>query len=324
LADSIGTPILWAGFTAVVLTLLFLDLFVFHRHARSVSLREAGLWTAGWVSLALLFNASVFLWADSEAGLAFTAGYLVELALSVDNMFVFALIFSAFAVPPAYQHRVLFWGILGALAMRFVFIIAGAALLDAFHWIIYVFGAFLIVTGVKILRQREHTIDLNRNLALRMFRRFVPTTPDYVGQRFSIVKAGKRYATPLLAVLVLVEATDLIFALDSVPAIYAITEDPFIVYTSNVCAILGLRSLYFLLAGMMDRFHYLKVGLGAVLMFVGVKMAGSEFYKIPVAVSLIVIVALIGGSVLFSVLRPGNDDDRRFQSTGQGEPSVAD
>jgi tellurite resistance protein TerC len=324
LADSIGTPILWAGFTAVVLTLLFLDLFVFHRHARSVSLREAGLWTAGWVSLALLFNASVFLWADSEAGLAFTAGYLVELALSVDNMFVFALIFGAFAVPPAYQHRVLFWGILGALAMRFVFIIAGAAMLDAFHWIIYVFGAFLIFTGVKILRQREHTIDLKRNLALRMFRRFVPTTSEYVGQRFTIVKAGKRYATPLLAVLVLVEATDLIFALDSVPAIFAITEDPFIVYTSNVCAILGLRSLYFLLAGMMDRFHYLNVGLGAVLMFVGVKMAGSEFYKIPVAVSLLVIVALIGGSVLFSILRPEAAGDRGLRRAGRGEPVAAD
>jgi len=302
--ESIGTPILWVGFTAVILTLLTLDLFVFHRKAHAVTLREAGLWTAGWVSLALLFNAAIYLWAGSEAGLSFSAGYLVELALSVDNMFVFALIFGAFAVPPAYQHRVLFWGILGALVMRFVFILVGAAMLDAFHWIIYVFGAFLIFTGIKILRQREHTMDLEHNLALRIFRRFVPTTAEYVGQRFTIVKAGKCYATPLLAVLVLVEATDLVFALDSVPAIFAITNDPFLVYTSNVCAILGLRSLYFLLAGIMDRFHYLKLGLGAVLIFVGVKMAGAEVYKVPVAASLAVIVLLIGGSVVLSLLRP--------------------
>ena len=192
MAESIGTPVLWVGFTAVILTLLALDLFVFHRKAHTVTLKEAGLWTVGWVSLALVFNAFIYLWAGSDAGLEFTAGYLVELALSVDNMFVFALIFGMFAVPAAYQHRVLFWGILGALVMRFLFILTGAALLDSFHWIIYVFGAFLIFTGIKILRQREHTMDLEHNVVLRLFRRFVPMTSEYHGQRFTIVQAGKR------------------------------------------------------------------------------------------------------------------------------------
>jgi tellurite resistance protein TerC len=320
--DSIGTPVLWVGFTAVILTLLALDLFVFHRKAHTVSLKEAGLWTIGWVSLALLFNAFIYAWAGTDAGLEFTAGYLVELALSVDNMFVFALIFGMFAVPSAYQHRVLFWGILGALVMRFIFILTGAALLETFHWIIYVFGAFLIFTGIKILRQKEHTMDLEHNLVLRTFRRFVPMTSEYHGQRFTIVQAGKRLATPLLAVLVLVEATDLVFALDSVPAIFAITDDPFIVYTSNVAAILGLRSLYFLLAGIMDRFHYLKVGLGAVLVFVGIKMAGSDVYHMPIAVSLAVIVLLIGGSVVLSLLRPLEEETDPSEGSKKLEPTM--
>ena len=322
MSESIGTPVLWVGFTAVILTLLALDLFVFHRKAHTVTLKEAGLWTVGWVSLALLFNAFIYAWAGTDAGLSFSAGYLVELALSVDNMFVFALIFGMFAVPPAYQHRVLFWGILGALVMRFVFILTGAALLETFHWIIYVFGAFLIFTGIKILRQREHTMDLEHNVALRVFRRFVPMTSEYVGQRFTIVKAGKRVATPLLAVLVLVEATDLVFALDSVPAIFAITDDPFIVYTSNVAAILGLRSLYFLLAGIMDRFHYLKVGLGAVLVFVGVKMAGADVYHVPIAASLAVIVLLIGGSVILSLLRPLEEEIQPHERSKKLEPTM--
>ena len=321
--ESIGSPVLWVGFTLVVLTLLALDLFVFHRKAHTVTLREAGLWTIGWVSLALLFNGFIYIWAGNEAGLEFTAGYLVELSLSVDNMFVFALIFGMFAVPPAYQHRVLFWGILGALVMRFIFILVGAAMLDAFHWIIYVFGAFLVFTGIRILRQREHTMDLENHVALRIFRRFVPMTSRYHGQSFSIIENGKRLATPLLAVLVLVEATDLVFALDSVPAIFAITDDPFIVYTSNVAAILGLRSLYFLLAGIMDRFHYLKVGLGAVLVFVGVKMAGVDIYHVPIAASLGVIVLLIGGSIVLSLLRPVDTDavDPTDPALGQPDPT---
>jgi tellurite resistance protein TerC len=209
--------------------------------------------------------------------------------------------------------------------MRFIFILTGAALLETFHWIIYVFGAFLIFTGIKILRQKEHTMDLEHNIVLRTFRRFVPMTSEYHGQRFTIVQAGKRLATPLLAVLVLVEATDLVFALDSVPAIFAITDDPFIVYTSNVAAILGLRSLYFLLAGIMDRFHYLKVGLGAVLVFVGMKMAGSDVYHMPIAISLAVIVLLIGGSVVLSLLRPleeetePNEQPKKLEPTMQGD-----
>ena len=308
MAESIGSPWLWAGFTVFVLLLLTLDLGIFHRRPHAISVREAALWTAGWVSLAAVFNIGVYLTAGSERGLEFTAGYLVELALSVDNMFVFALIFGWFAVPKAYQHRVLFWGILGALVMRLIFILLGSALLESFHWIIYFFGAFLIYTGFKILRERETHVDPEANLALRLLRRVMPVSSEYHGQRFTIVEAGKRVATPLLAVLVLIEATDLVFALDSVPAIFAITNDPFIVYTSNVFAILGLRSLYFLLAGIMDSFRYLKVGLGAVLMFVGGKMALTDVYHMPIALSLGVIVALIGGSILLSLLRPADGE----------------
>jgi tellurite resistance protein TerC len=313
-SDSIGSPALWIGFTVLVLALLTLDLGVFHRKPHAISLKEAALWTVGWSVLAGIFNLGIFYWAGSERGLEFTAGYLVELALSVDNMFVFALVFTWFAVPQVYQHRVLFWGILGALVMRLVFILVGAAMLDAFHWIIYVFGAFLIFTGYKILRERATHVDPEANLALRLFRRVMPITEEYHGQRFSIVQQGKRYATPLLAVLVLIEATDLVFAIDSVPAIFAVTDDPFIVYTSNVFAILGLRSLYFLLAGIMDKFRYLKVGLGAVLMFVGAKMALTDIYHVPIGISLGVIVLLIGGSIAASLLLPADEDT---------EPTVA-
>ncbi|HAX26157.1 MAG TPA: hypothetical protein DCX80_14145 [Chloroflexi bacterium] len=318
-----GSPWLWAGFTAFVLLLLTLDLGIFHRRPHAIGAREAALWTAGWVALAAVFNVGVYLVAGSERGLEFTAGYLVELALSVDNMFVFALIFGWFVVPKAYQHRVLFWGILGALVMRAVFILLGSALLQSFHWIIYIFGAFLIYTGFKILRERETQMDLEMNLALRLLRRLMPVTNEYHGQRFTIVEAGKRIATPLMAVLVLIEATDLVFALDSVPAIFAITDDPFIVYTSNVFAILGLRSLYFLLAGIMDSFRYLKVGLGAVLMFVGAKMALSDVYHMPIGLSLGVIVALIGGSVVLSLLRPAGDPSHVLperSATGAAQP----
>ena len=285
---------LWAGFTVLVLVLLTVDLMIFHRKPHAIGVKEAGLWTVGWVSLAALFNIGMYATAGSEAGLEFTAGYLVELALSVDNMFVFALIFTYFAVPKEYQHRVLFWGILGALVMRLIFILLGAALLEAFSWIIYVFGVFLIFTGFKILREKESHVDPEMSLVLRGFRRFVPTTSSYHGQSFTIVEAGKRFATPLLAVLVLIEGTDLVFALDSVPAIFAI---------------LGLRSLYFLLAGIMDMFRYLKVGLGAVLIFVGIKMTTSDIYHMPIALSLAVIVLLIGGSVVASLLLPEKKEE---------------
>jgi tellurite resistance protein TerC len=301
--DSIASPILWAGFTVFVLCLLFLDLAIFHRKPHAIGLREAGLWTLGWVSLAGLFNIFIFVIGGSERGLEFTAGYLVELALSVDNMFVFALIFTMFAVPREFQHRVLFWGILGALVMRFTFIMLGSTLLNTFEWVMYLFGAFLIITGVKILRQTGDHIDPRRNIAMRIFRRFIPLSNEYNGHHFTVVENGRRYATPLLAVLVMVEATDLVFAVDSVPAIFAVTNDAFIVFSSNVFAILGLRSLYFLLAGVMDKFRYLKYGLGAVLVVIGGKMVASDVYHMPIAISLLIIVLLIGGSIIYSLAR---------------------
>ncbi len=301
-ADSIGSPALWIGFTIAVVILLVVDLTVFHRKPHVIGVREAGFWVIGWVSLAALFNIGVYYFAGVDRGLEFTAGYMVELALSVDNMFVFALIFTFFMVPRQYQHRVLFWGILGALVMRLAFILAGAALLDRFHIIIYVFGAFLVFTGFRILKENDVHMDPAESRVFKLFRRFVPMTNEYRGQAFTVIENGKRLATPLLAVLVMVEATDLVFAIDSVPAIFAVTDDPFIVYTSNVFAILGLRSLYFLLAGVMDMFRYLKVGLGAVLMFVGIKMMLTDIWHIPIAISLVVIVVLIGGSIIASVM----------------------
>jgi tellurite resistance protein TerC len=302
--DSIGTPFLWIGFTLFVLTMLALDLGVFHRTAHTVGVREALVWTAVWITLALGFNAGVYVWFGAERALEFLTGYVIEKALSVDNIFVFLVVFSAFAVPAALQHRVLFWGILGALVMRAMFIVLGAALLQRFHWVIYIFGAFLVCTGVKLLIQRAEEVHPERNPLFRLFRRCVPAVHDYCGGHFTVVEAGKRYATPLLLVLVAIEATDLVFAVDSIPAIFAVTQDPFIIYTSNIFAILGLRALYFALAGMLGKFHYLKVGLSLVLVFVGVKMLLSGVYHIPILASLGVIVALLGGAVVASQLRP--------------------
>jgi tellurite resistance protein TerC len=302
--ESVGTPALWFGFTAAVLVLLALDLGVFHRKAHEVKVREALLWTGIWVALALLFNVGVYHWFGSERALEFLTGYVIEKALSVDNLFVFLVVFSYFSVPPALQHRVLFWGIFGALLMRALFIFLGAALLQSFHWIIYLFGAFLLFTGIKLLVQREAEVHPERNPVLRLFKRLVPAVSEYRGSHFLVREGGKWLATPLLMVLVVVEATDIVFAVDSIPAIFAITEDPFIVYTSNVFAILGLRALYFALAAMLGRFHYLKVGLGLVLAFVGVKMLLVDLYKIPILVSLAIVVLLLGTSVLASMLRP--------------------
>jgi len=262
------------------------------------------VWTTIWVALALLFNLGVYVWFGAERALEFLTGYVIEKALSVDNIFVFLVVFAVFAVPAALQHRVLFWGILGALIMRAIFIVLGAALLQRFHWVIYLFGAFLVFTGIKLLVQRAGEVHPERNPLFRLFRRWVPSVPDYRGAHFIVVEGGKRYATPLLLVLVAIEATDLVFAVDSIPAIFAITMDPFIVYTSNIFAILGLRALYFALAGMMEKFHYLKVGLSLVLAFVGVKMLLVGVYKIPILVSLGVIVALLAGAVVASLLRP--------------------
>jgi tellurite resistance protein TerC len=303
--ESVGSPALWVGFTVFVLLMLTLDLGVFHRQAHEVSIREAFIWTMVWIGLALLFNVGIYFWFGPVRGLEFLTGYLIEKALAIDNIFVFAVIFSFFAVPPIYQHRVLFWGILGALVMRALFILLGAALLHQFHWVIYVFGGFLILTGIKLLRQQEE-MHPEHNPILRFFRRVIPSVSDYHGHHFFIVQNKRWYATPLFLVLVSVEISDVVFALDSIPAIFAVTRDPFIVYTSNIFAILGLRSLYFFLASVIYKFEYLKVGLALVLVFVGIKMVIADLYKLPIVVSLVVIAALIGGSMLYSLWKTKN------------------
>ena len=295
----------WVLFNLFILAMLALDLGVFHRKSHIVSLKESITWTVVWVTLALCFNAGLWYYQGPERGLEFFTGYVIEKSLSVDNVFVFALLFSYFSVGPKYQHKVLFWGILGALIMRAIMIAAGAALITRFSWIIYIFGAFLILTGLKMILKREEEIHPERNPLIRLFRRLMPVTPEYRGDRFFVRENGLLMATPLFVVLLLVEFTDLIFAVDSIPAIFAVTTDPFIVYTSNVFAILGLRSLYFALAGVMDKFHYLKIGLGLVLAFVGVKMLLAHSpWKIDTLLSLGVIVAILATSVIFSLLYP--------------------
>lgn len=298
-----SSPWLWVGFIAFVLAMLAVDLGVFNRKTHAISMKEAGIWTAVWIGLTLAFNVVLYFWQGAEPALQFLTGYLIEKALSVDNLFVFALIFALFAVPARYQHRVLFWGVLGALIMRGAFIAAGAALLHTFHWIIYIFGAFLVYTGIKLAFHKETSIEPDRNPAVRLFRRFFPITDRYHGERFFVRQAGKLWATPLVLVLVVVESTDLVFAVDSIPAIFAVTSDPFLVYTSNVFAILGLRSLYFLLAGALDKFYYLKTALAFILSFVGVKMLISEWVKIPIALSLAVILGLLLAAVVASLIR---------------------
>ena len=295
----------WIGFNVFVLAMLALDLGVFHRKAHVVSFREAIAWTIAWVTLAMLFNMGIWYYAGAEKALEFTTGYVIEYSLSVDNIFVFAMLFSYFAVPAAYQHRVLFWGILGALIMRALMIFAGTVLITKFAWIIYVFGAFLIITGIKMIVKNEEEIHPERNPVVKWFKKLMPVTNHYREDRFFVRENGIRMATPLFVVLLLVEVSDIIFAVDSIPAIFAVTKDPFIVYTSNIFAILGLRSLYFALAGVLDKFHYLKIGLGVVLAFVGVKMLlGHTPWKIDTLVSLGVIVAVLAGSVIVSLLLP--------------------
>jgi tellurite resistance protein TerC len=316
-----GSIWMWVGFNLFVLAMLALDLGVFHRKAHAVSVKEATIWSVVWISLAMLFNLGIYLFWDqlvpasaysgADAGLAFFTGYLIEKSLSVDNIFVFVLVFTYFSVPAAYQHRVLFWGILGALVMRAVLILVGAALIKEFHWILWIFGAFLIFTGIKMAFHKNEEVHPESNPLIRLFRRFMPVTPAYEGPRFFVRNAGKLMATPLFLVLLMVESTDLIFAVDSIPAIFAVTQEPFIVYTSNVFAILGLRSLYFLLAGVMDKFHYLKLGLSVVLTFVGVKMLLPDLsafvtgvsYKIPTLVSLGVVVSILAVAVVASLVR---------------------
>ena len=306
-----GSIWLWIGFNLFVLALLALDLGVFHQKAHKVSIKEATIWSIVWITLSMLFNLGLyFFWnnlapasnySNSEAALAFFTGYLLEKSLSVDNIFIFVVIFSFFAVPAVYQHRVLFWGILGALIMRGTLIVVGAALLKEFHWIIYVFGAFLIFTGIRMSWQHAENLQPDQNPVVKFFRRFMPVTENFEGDQFFVRRAGKLMATPLFLILLVVESTDLIFAVDSIPAIFAVTQDPFIVYTSNVFAILGLRALYFLLANVMNKFQYLKFGLSAVLIFIGVKMVIVDFYKIPVGVSLAVVASILTISVLASL-----------------------
>jgi TerC family integral membrane protein len=304
---------LWIGFNVFVLMMLALDLGVFHRKAHSVSIKEATIWSVVWIALAMLFNLGIYLfweklvpnssYSNSHATLAFFTGYLIEKSLSVDNIFVFVLLFTFFAVPTVYQHRVLFWGILGALLMRGTLIAVGAALLKEFHWIIYIFGVFLIFTGIRMALHRNEEMHPEQNPLVKFLRRIIPITESYEGDHFFIRRAGKLMATPLFLVLVLIESTDLIFAVDSIPAIFAVTQESFLVYTSNVFAILGLRSLYFLLAGVVDKFYYLKLGLSVVLVFVGIKMSMVDIYKIPVGLSLGVIFSILTISIMASLWR---------------------
>ena len=298
----------WIVFNLFVLAMLALDLGVFHRNAHEVKVKEAAAWSAVWIALSLLFCLGVWRVKGPEAGLEFLTGYLIEKALSVDNIFVFVLVFSWFAVPTRYQHRILFWGILGALVMRGGMIAAGAALVERFHWIIYVFGAFLVFTGIRMAISRDEAVHPEANPVLRLLRRILPVTSEYRGQRMLVREeiGGRRRlaATPLLVVLAVVETTDVVFAVDSIPAIFAVTRDPFLVYSSNVFAILGLRALYFLLAGVIRRFHFLKLGLAGVLAFVGAKMLASDVFPIPIALSLAVVAAMLGISVVASLVFP--------------------
>ena len=293
----------WTLFNVFVVAMLVLDLGVFHRRTHTVKYREALIWSAIWVALAAIFAVVIYFWHGRTPSLEFVTGYVIELSLSVDNLFVFLLIFRYFQVPPGHQHKVLFWGILGALIMRAVFIAAGVGLIGRFHWIVYVFGAFLVYSGIKLFRQGEAEIHPEKNPVLRLFRRWVPVTKDYEGDKFFVRRTGL-FATPLLVVLVVVETTDLLFAVDSIPAILAITRDAFIVYTSNVFAILGLRSMYFALAGMMEMFRFLHYGLSVVLMFVGAKMMLSHYYEIPTVVALGAVAVILLLSVAASLLRP--------------------
>jgi tellurite resistance protein TerC len=296
--------LLWGGFGTFVLIMLALDLGVFHRQARVVDVKEALRWSAMWIALAILFNIGVYLWYDTDAALAFLTGYVLEESLSVDNLFVFLMILSYFSVPLVYQHKVLFWGILGALLMRGLMIAVGTALIQMFHWVLYLFGGFLVLTGMKMALQRHGDVHPEQNPVVRLFTRFMPVTAAYHAERFFVRLDGRWFATPLFIVLLMVEVTDVVFALDSIPAVLAVTTDPFIVYTSNVFAILGLRSLFFALSGLMGLFHYLRYGLAVVLVFIGTKMLLAEVWHIPVYIALAVVAGVLLLSVLASLIYP--------------------
>jgi tellurite resistance protein TerC len=301
---TLGSPLLWGLFFLLVLVLLALDLGVIHRRMHRIGIREAVVWSVVWTLVALLFNLFMAWKFGHRAGVEFLAGYVIERSLSFDNIFVFVVILNYFAVPDYLQHRVLFWGIVGALVSRGLFIALGAALLARFHWLIVGLGAFLVYTGVRVIRGSEVEVDPAKNPVLRLFQRFVPLTAEYHGKRFLVRQGGRRLATPLLLVVAVVEATDIVFAVDSIPAVFGVTRDSFIVFTSNIFAILGLRALYFLLAGLMTQFHYLAYGLGLVLAFVGAKMLLQPWYEIPVEGSLAVVLTVLAVAVAASLLFP--------------------
>jgi tellurite resistance protein TerC len=297
----------WVFFNLFVLVMLAIDLGVFHRKSHAVKLKEALGWSVVWVTLALVYNAGIYYWLGQQKALEFFTGYLIEKSLSVDNLFVFLMLFSYFRVDPQHQHKVLFWGIIGALVMRAIFIAMGVALIEKFEWIIFLFGGILIYSGIKMAFQSEAEVHPEKNPVLKLFRRFTPISHEYDGDKFWTVQNGKRLATPLLVVLLVVETTDLIFAVDSIPAVLAISRDPFIVYTSNVFAILGLRALFFALAGVMNLFHLLHYGLAFILVFVGTKMLVGHWYKVPIGLALGVVAAALVVSVVASLLWPAGD-----------------
>jgi tellurite resistance protein TerC len=298
---------LWVGFNVFVLAMLALDLGVFHRKAHVVSLKESLVWTFVWIGLALVFNAGVWHYAGSQKALEFFTGYLIEKSLSVDNVFVFALLFSYFAVPPLFQHTVLFWGILGALLFRALFIAAGVGLINALHWTLYVLGAFLVVSGLRLAFEKERAFNPEKNLSIRLFRKFFPVSDSYDANRFFTRRNGALLATPLFITLLVVETTDIVFATDSIPAILGITTDPFLVYSSNIFAILGLRALYFVLAGVMRLFRFLHYGLSLILVFVGLKMLAERYVQLSVELELGTVLAILLLSILASVIIPDND-----------------
>lgn len=301
---SVGSPLLWGGFLLFVVAMLLLDLGVFHRRSHAVRYKEALIWSGVWVSLALAFALGIYARFGTDHAVEFLTGYLIEKSLSVDNIFVFLVIFSVLGIPAIHQHRVLFWGIFTALVLRALLIVAGAALLERFHWLMYVFGGFLVLSGVKLFLERNKQAHPERGWALQLLRRVVPSTPELEGSRFLVKRAGRWLATPLLLSLLLVEVSDVMFAVDSIPAIFSVTEDAFLVFTSNIFAILGLRSLFFLVAGLVAKFTYLKVGLSGVLVFVGAKMGLASWVHLNPFVSLAVIAALLGASIAASLLVP--------------------
>lgn len=312
------STILWISFNAFIFIMLVLDLGVFHKKAKKVTVKEALTWTGVWIGLAFAFNLFVYYQLGEEKAYEFITGYLIEKSLSIDNIFVFIMIFSYFHVPESAQHKVLFWGIAGALVMRIIFILAGIELIHQFHWLIYIFGGFLIFTGIKFVTQNEVQVRPERNPLVKAVRKIFRVTPDFVGNRFFVRLNNKIWATPLFIVVVMIEASDIVFAVDSIPAILAISDDPFIVYTSNVFAILGLRSLYFALAGVEKHFRYLKYGLAVVLVFIGVKMCIADWYKIPVEISLSFIVLTLGMSLVASMVLQGKNS--RDDNTPSDKP----